>query len=422
MFHRSKKIFLVILAVAGPWAARGETLDGLVSQALAHNVELNFYNAEIAAAKGALRTAGTIRNPELSVQTGFKNARNNSGTTSDTGGTFAFSANQTFEYPGRIALRKAIAQGDLELAELHLEQFRAGIAARVRALVGSVFIAQEKIATTREVADRLDALSDVLAQRAPSGVTPVLEARVIEGNALTLRRQEREGTLAAKLPLVQLNQLRGRPVNDALQLASARIVFAEPPRLPSLLASARARAFEIRIREAELAQQGFKVSLSKNERYPAITVGPFYSYEKAADREVQAGIGVSVPLPFWDRNAGNIATTKAREQQAQASLITTQRDVERRVAENSAIFQAKRGEIEKWEPGTAERFREAAESADQNYRLGAVPVSIYVETQKQYLEIIGALFDLKKDALQAAQELELLTGIKLYQVRDSHDR
>jgi len=421
MFHLTKKIFLVILA-ANLWAARGETLDALVSQALAHNAELNFYRAEIAAAKGALRTAGTIRNPELSVQTGFKNARNNSGTTSDTGGTFAFSANQTFEYPGRIALRKAIAQGDIELAELHLAQFREGIAARVRALVGSVFIAREKIAATREIADRLEALSDILGQRAPGGVTPVLEARIIEGNALTLRRQEREGTLAAKLPLVQLNLLRGRPVNEVLQLASARVVFAEPPRLSSLLESARARAFEIRIREAELAQQGFKVSLSKNERYPAITVGPFYSFEKAADREVQAGIGVSVPLPFWDRNAGNIATSKAREQQAQASLVTTQRDVERRVAENAAILQSKREEIEKWETETAERFREAAESADQNYRLGAVPVSIYVETQKQYLEIIGALFDLKKDALQAAQELEILTGIKLYQARDSHDR
>jgi len=421
MFHLSKKIFLMLL-VAGPCVARGETIDALVAQALAHNVELNFYRAEIAAAKGALRTAGTIRNPELSVQTGFKNARNNSGATSETGGTFAFSATQTSEYPGRIAMRKAIAQGDIELAELHLEQFRNGIAARVRALVGSVFIAQEKMATTREVADRLEALSDILDQRAPAGVTPVLEARIIEGNALTLRRQEREGTLAAKLPLVQLNLLRGRSVNGRLQLASARIVFAEAPRLPNLLASARARAFEIRIREAELAQQGFKVSLSKNERYPAITVGPFYSYEKAADREVQAGIGVSVPLPFWDRNAGNIATSKAREQQAQASLVTTQRDVERRVAENAAIFQTKREEIAKWETDTAQKFREAAESADQNYRLGAVPVSIYVESQKQYLDVIGALFDLKKDALQAAHELEVLTGIKLYQVRDSHDR
>ena len=103
-----------------------------------------------------------------------------------------------------------------------------------------------------------------------------------------------------------------------LQLTDARVAFTEPPPLPRLLQSARAYAVEIRIREAELAQQGFKVSLSKNERYPAITVGPFYSYEKAADREQQVGVGISLPLPLWDRNAGNIETGKAREQQAQA--------------------------------------------------------------------------------------------------------
>ena len=325
------------------------TADDLVRQALDNNLELNFYAAEIAAAKGGLKTAGTIRNPELSTQGGYKNARDNSGGGSGEGGTFALSANQTFEYPGRIALRKAIAKGDIELAELHLAQFRATLAARVRALVYGVLIAQEKFAAVREVADRFKALSNVLAQREPSGVTPTLEARIIEGNALTLRRQEREAALAAKTPLVQLNQLRGKPVTAPLQLTNARVVFAEPPSLPRLLESARANAFEIRIREAELAQQGFKVSLSKNERYPAITVGPFYSYEKAADREQQVGVGISLPLPLWDRNAGNIETNKAREQQARTILLTTQRDVERRVAESAAIFQAKLGEIDKWQ-------------------------------------------------------------------------
>ena len=118
----------------------------------------------------------------------------------------------------------------------------------------------------------------------------------------------------------------------------ARVALAELPALPRLLQSARAYAVEIRIREAELAQHGFKVSLSKNERYPAITVGPFYSYEKAADQEQQVGVGISLPLPLWDRNAGNIETSKAREQQAQAALLATQRDVERRVAEAQPPF------------------------------------------------------------------------------------
>jgi cobalt-zinc-cadmium efflux system outer membrane protein len=394
----------------------GDSVDDLVQEALNQNPELNFYTSEIAAAKGGLRTAGTTRNPELNTQAGYKNARDNSGGASGEGGTFALSANQTFEYPGRIALRKAIAKGDIELAELHLAQFRAVLTARVRALVYGVFIAQEKLTTVREVADRFETLGNVLAQREPAGATPILENRIIEANALMLRRQEREAALAAKTPLVQLNQLRGKPVTAPLQLTGARVAFIESPPLPRLLDRARSNAFEIRIREAELAQQGFKVSLSKNERYPAIAVGPYYSYEKAADREQQVGVGISLPLPLWDRNAGNIQSAKAREEQAQASLLTTQRDVERRVAESAAIFQAKREEIDKWQADTLEKFRESAESADGNYRLGAVPISIYVETQKQYLELAGGVLEMKREALQAAQELEILTGLKLYRV------
>jgi cobalt-zinc-cadmium efflux system outer membrane protein len=388
--------------------------EALVSEALARNPELNVYRAEIAAAKGGLKTAATIRNPELSTHAGYKNARDNSGASSGEGGTFALSASQSFEYPGRIALRKAVAKGDIQLAELHLAQFRVTLAARVRALVYGVFIAQEKVTTVREVADRFEELSNVLAQREPAGATPILEARIIEANGLTLRRQEREAALAAKTPLVQLNQLRGKAVTAPLKLTGTRVVFTEPPLLVRLLDNAASNAFEIRIRQAELAQQGLKVSLSKNERYPALTVGPFYSYEKAADQEQQVGIGISVPLPLWDRNAGNIQTARARQEQAQASLLTAQREVERRVAESAAMLQAKREEINKWQEDTLGKFRESAESADRNYRLGSVPISIYVETQKQYLEVVGNVLDMKREALQVAQELEILTGMRLY--------
>jgi cobalt-zinc-cadmium efflux system outer membrane protein len=388
--------------------------EALVSEALARNPELNVYRAEIAAAKGGLKTAATIRNPELSTHAGYKNARDNSGASSGEGGTFALSASQSFEYPGRIALRKVVAKGDIQLAELHLAQFRVTLAARVRALVYGVFIAQEKVTTVREVADRFEELSNVLAQREPAGATPILEARIIEANGLTLRRQEREAALAAKTPLVQLNQLRGKAVTAPLKLTGTRVVFTEPPLLVRLLDNAASNAFEIRIRQAELAQQGLKVSLSKNERYPALTVGPFYSYEKAADQEQQVGIGISVPLPLWDRNAGNIQTARARQEQAQASLLTAQREVERRVAESAAMLQAKREEINKWQEDTLGKFRESAESADRNYRLGSVPISIYVETQKQYLEVVGNVLDMKREALQVAQELEILTGMRLY--------
>jgi outer membrane protein, heavy metal efflux system len=396
-----------------PAKSESMTPERVAAYALANNPELNAYIANIAAAKGAVRTAGTVRNPELSTEVGYKNSRDNSGGASGDGPILAFSFSQTFEYPGRIALRKAIANHDVELAELHLQQFRLTLAARVRTLAYGISSAQEKSVAAREVASRFQALSDVLAQRPAAGVTPQLEARIIDANTLAFRRQEREAALAIATALAELNQLCGRPADVPLKVAAAKVQFIAAS-LPKLLRAARANAFDIRIRQVELAQQGFKVALSKNERFPAIAVGPFYSLENAIDREHRAGLGISLPLPLWDRNIGNIATSKARQAQAEASLALTEREVERRVAQNAAVLTAKRAEIDNLTQNELAKFREAAETADRNYQLGAVPLTIYIETQKQYLELVGALADLQKDALQAAQELEILTGLKLY--------
>jgi outer membrane protein, heavy metal efflux system len=414
--------FFISVLITGVAPARAEnssiapnhtTPAALVRQALANNSELKFYAAEIAAAKGTLKTAGTMRNPELNTEAGYKNTRDNSGGPSGQGATWSVSVNQTFEYPGRIALRKAIASGDVNLAELHLQQFRLTLAARVRTLAYSISIAEERSMAAREVADRFQGLSEVLAQRPPAGVTPLLETRIIDANTLNFRRQEREAALAAKTAAAELNQLCGRPAADALQVNAGELNLLQIS-LQTLVDAARANAFDSRIRQRELAQQGFKVALAKNERFPAIAVGPYYSQENAADKEQRAGIGISLPLPLWDRNAGNIETSKAREQLAQASLLTTQREVERRVTQSAATFEAKREEIAKRQVATVAKFRDAAEVADRHYRLGAVALPVYVETQKQYLEIVGALQEMKKDALQAAQELEILTGLKLY--------
>jgi cobalt-zinc-cadmium efflux system outer membrane protein len=389
------------------------TPAALVRQALANNPELKFYAAEIAAAKGTLKTAGTIRNPEVNTETGYKNTRDNSGGPSGEGAAWSISVNQTFEYPGRIALRKAIAKGDIVLAELHLQQFRLTLAARVRTLAYGISIARERSIAAREVAGRFQALSDVLAQRSVAGVTPLLETRIIDANTLNFRRQEREATLAAKTAAAELNQLCGRPATVAFQLNAGELNLLQMS-LQTLVDAARANAFDIRIRQAELAQQGFKVALARNERFPAIAVGPYYSQENATDKEQRAGIGISLPLPLWDRNIGNIETSRAREEQARASLLATQREVERRVTQSAATFEVKRKQIAEWQTDIVAKFRETAELADRHYRLGAVALPVYVETQRQYFEIVGALQEMKKEALQAAQELESLTELKVY--------
>jgi cobalt-zinc-cadmium efflux system outer membrane protein len=272
MFHHNVKFSLGGAVVASALTAAslhaGVTPEALVEEALQRNPELNFFVAEIAAARGAVRTAATVRNPELSTEFGYKYSRESSGGASGDGAILVLSFSQTFEYPGRIALRKAIANHDLALAELHLQQFRLTLAARVRSLAYASTSAQERTKAVQEVASRTQALNDVLKQRPLAGIAPQLEAEIISANLLTFQRQQCESTLAEKTIAAELNQLCGRSADAALTVSASPIVFTSLS-VPRLVESARSNAFDIRIRQVELAQQGFKVALSKNERFPA---------------------------------------------------------------------------------------------------------------------------------------------------------
>jgi len=390
------------------------TLEAVVADVLEHNPEVNFYSAEIADAKGGARTAGTWANPELSTTIGDKRATG--GGPAGEGVSWSVSVRQTFEWPGRIPLRKAIANQEIQLAELGFAQFKAALAARTRAVAFGLFAAQQKAAAAREVADRFHALREVLVQRDLAGITPELELRIIEATEITMLRKASEASVTEQAALLELNQLRGQPWQQAMKVAPVDLAFTAAPEPDALLAAARANNFEIRMRQVELEQQGFKVSLAHKDRYPSFTVGPYFSREDAIDHERQVGIGISIPLPLWNHNEGNIETAMARQKQAETSMYVTQRTVERQVVEKALAYQTKLTEMAKWRPESVAEFRKAAELAERHYRLGAVPITTYVELQRQYLDAVEALLDTKREALDAGQQLGLLTGLDIHAV------
>ena len=398
------------VATNSPALTNQMSLDDLVSEALEKNPELRFYEAEIQVAKAGRKTAGLFANPELSGGVGQKTVRG-AGLSAE-GVAWSVSVVQPFEWPGRIGLRKAIANRDIELAELGCARFKLAMASRVRTLGYGLFAAQEKAAASGEVAERFKALREVLVQRDPAGLTPLLETRVIEATELNAQRKASEATLATQSALLQLNQLRGVATGTRLAVGQAQLTFRAVESVESLVARARTNSYEVRLRAVELAQQGFRVDLAKNERYPTIAVGPSYAAERAgSERQGIIGVAVSLPLPLWNRNTGNIEAAKARQMQAETSFHVTQREAERLATQAALTYEAKLRDMSRWRPDSVQHFKEAAELADRHYRLGAVPIATFVELQKQYLEAVEGLLDTKKEALEAAAQIELLTGL-----------
>jgi len=312
-----------------------------------------------------------------------------------------------------MALRKAIANRQVELAELGLRRFRAALEARARTLSFGLSAAQARASAVREVAQRFAALKETFLARDPAGVTPLLETRVIEASELSLQRRASQAELSVQSALLELNQLRGAPAGAPLRVSAMALAFKESPETEVLLNAARANNFDFRMKRVELEQQGYEVRLARNERYPAVSVSPFYSQEKAGDRESVLGIGLSVPLPVSGRTRGAVEVAEARRRQAETAGLLAQRELEREVLTAAHAYAVKSAESRRWSPDAVKKFREGADLADRHYRLGAVPIATYVEMQNSYLEAVEALLETQSEALEAGLKLQQLTGLEL---------
>jgi outer membrane protein, heavy metal efflux system len=386
------------------------SMDQLVTEALRHNPELKFYQAEIAAVRAEAKNAGRLAAPQVETSVGHKSARDRG--LREEGVAWSLALRQPIEWPGRLGLRKAIANRDVELAELGLTNFRATLAGKVRSTAYDLAVAQQRVAASRPVANRLRELRETLVARDPGGVTPLLEVRVIEATEVKAEHEAAEAEHDLEHLAIELNYLRGQPPTTPIRVEEPNLNFSPAPEFPGLYGAAATNNFALRLRIAEFEQQGFKIALARNERFPAFTVGPVVSEEKAGERERIIGLSISAPLPLWQNNRARVEAAEARRTQAEAAIESARRQLERDVADYAHKYAHALGVLAKWRPDAIEHFREASELADRHYRLGAVPVSTYVELQRQYVEAVEALLDARKEALAAASQLELLTGWK----------
>lgn len=408
---------LAFFALAHGLRAQSEpaptTINALVGEIAANHPERKFYQEEIAAAKAGARLASRLSDPEVSLDLGRKTLRDFSGARIGDGTVWTVSVAQTFEWPGRLALRKAIANRQVELAELGVARFDHALQARARTLAFGLYAANTKAAAIQEVAARFTALKETFLARDPAGLTPLLETRVLEAAELVLQRRATEAELALQAALIELNQLRGAAVDAPLRITAPAMSFNTVPATADLLTAAHEQNFDYRMRLVELEQQGLAVRLARHERQPAITVAPYLSRDNVGDRERIVGLGLSVPLPVSGRSGAAVEIASARRRQAEAAMLVALRELDREVVTAAQAFTTKLAESLRWSPDAVEKFREAAAIADRHYRTGAVPVATYVELQHGYLDAVESLLDTQSEALAAGLKLQQLTGLDL---------
>lgn len=396
--------FLVTLLFASTAASAGENVENLIQNALAQNPEIQLWERQIQLLQAAKQEAAQPPPRELSLSAGFKSAPDAEGL------AWAASISHTFDWSGRPALRRALADQDVALAELGLATFKAEVAGTLRGLAAQVLLGRHRAKQAQDQAERFAALAGVFTQRDPSGLPPLLETRVMEASALVSRQASAEARIETRMAEAELNLLLGRPVTQAVELVQTRLITTASPAWDELRAKAEQNNFTLKALASELRRQGLEVDLAALAGKPTWTVQPFVEEERGDGTERTAGIGISRPFASAATSAYEQASTRARQAQAEGLLLAARRDWLTQLGRAYTAYTAHQTQLDAGWAKEIAKLRDSMDTADRHFRLGAVNAATLSELQSQYGDALQALLELETKAVEAGLELERLSG------------
>ncbi len=415
---------VALLAFAGQEAFAAEpahdtSLEAIVSTVLARNPELQSYAAEVDAMRGQRRQVGAWKNPEVTVSGGQRKVYDYGQGVNNQGYTFDVSLQQTFEFPGKGTLRKAVADRNVQLAQLGLEQFQLSLAGQVRHLAFKHKLASQSLAVAETVQGRSTELINLLKNRQAAGSAPYLEMRVLQGALVELRQNMAELAQEREESRIQLNSLLGQPSEQALPLNFNPKLPSKIPAVREVVNAGLMHNLQLRMRLMELERAQDEISVARLAVAPDFQIGPFFSRQdarqgeagaKTGEKETNVGLSLTMALPLWNQNQGNVATARARETQAEALTAEARRKIEAEIAARLRSYQIARAQYEEAPLETLEQLQAAAELADRQYRQGVIPVQLFLEVQRSWINAQRGYYNALQRGWDNLLDLQLLTG------------
>lgn len=386
--------------------AGGLTLRRALALSLARNPALATFSWEVRIGEARTLQAGLRPNPEVGVEVEDILGTGDFRGFDETQTTIQLS--QLVELGGKRAARVKAAALSRELAGWDYETQRLGVFARTAEAFVEVLSLQQRLALADEMVG--------LAERAMAAVNKRVEAArtfAVEGTkaqvalaSVQIERDQTRRTLDAARQRLAANWGNTQPRFERVEgnLES----LAEIPALEQLLERLRQNP-ELARWATEIAQREANLRLEKSRRVPDITVGG--GYRRLSGPEDNAFIvGISMPLPLFSRNQGNIKEAEYRLSQAQVERRAAELRVTTALGQSWRRLAAAQAEVaalkEKVLPGAQQAF----DTMSQYYNDGRIGYLEVLDAQRTFFAARAQYYRALSDYHQAVIAVERLIG------------
>lgn len=373
----------------------GLTLDAAIERLRLVNLNLRAQALEIPQAEADILTASLRANPvfyadsQLIPYGGFPKDR--------PGGQTQYDVN--ISYPLDITRKRRARMAVACQAKRVVEaQFQDA----VRLQIDNLYTAYVDVLAARETArfaqasrtglEKLLQLTETQRRRQFSSPAEVNRVR-IQRDAAEIGIREAEATLRqAKRTLAAL--LRIPPAQgDAVELrATIRDVSPPPPPEEELIGLALGNRPDIAAFRLGVGRAQAEVKLSHANRLSDIYVlyQPFTLQDNPSSLKdaTSWALGVTVPLPIYNRNQGNIRRAQVNVHQTKTELLALEEQVASDVVKAREQYAVSRASVEGIERDLLPASRQVLSTAQELYESGQENLAFYLNAQRDYNEIV----------------------------------
>jgi cobalt-zinc-cadmium efflux system outer membrane protein len=370
------------------------TLQQALDEADARSPAIIAARANVAAAAARIRQAGFRVNPELSVEVeNFAGTGEYNGTR---GLETTVAINQRLDLGGRRRARVSVARAELAAAQLRLSIARADLAQQVREQFARAITARDRLRLAEDSDRRARELARIAGQLVEAGRDPPLRA---------LRARSAAAQVAAELEAARAEEAASRRTLASLfgvttppDTVAGSLLDLVPGTLdPEQSLDVQLADAERLAAEAELGQQ-----LAARNLDPAVGVG-VRQFRGSSDIALVGGL--SVPLPVFDRNQGNIAASRSNVAAAEARRASALATVTVRARNAIAAVEAAEARVRALEGAAIPEALEALRLTQLSYREGQASLLELLDAQNAYTSAEAALIDARLALALATAEL-----------------
>jgi len=301
---------------------------------------------------------------------------------------------------GRTRSRRiAVAKEGLAMADVDEKTALVALRRNVRLAFYGLMATDQETMLAEDVLKVAERVKEVAQARFDEGATPRLDVLAADLGVARSRADLDLARSSRRAAQAELNALLNRPPGQRLVLAGDMADMPALPTLDQVTVLAASANVELLALDRDAAIEEATLGLLKAERVPMPTFSFGAALDAPGEFTVGPHAGVSLALPFFSRNQGEIAGSTARSSQIRARRESIRRVVEARVFAALERVTAQRALVEAFRATLVPTATSLQGLAEESYRLGRSSILATLEAQR-------SLRDVKYDYVQALLNLQ----------------